>query len=442
MVNREVTSLIRREVPERILLVEMHPRAGKSEFISRWTPAWFVQEYPDRLAGVCSYNGRFARQWGRRARQSFQDAFEFHGRQIDRRRDGAAEWGCAGLPRGGMIASGVNEALTGRGLGLLVVDDPIKNSQQAQSENYRQQLHDWWQSTAFTRLDPKGVVIVVCTRWHDEDLIGYLLKKAETGEGLAVRRLRIPALCEDEEIDPLERRLGEAMCPELGWDEERLADAKRGMVPYWWNALYQQRPGQSDRAAWPDSYFGESIWAEQPAKVMHSVISIDPSKGKDQRKGDYPAVCRVSWAQNKFWVQSRIRREPAEAVCAAVVEMIEQQPVDMVYIEGNAGGHLFDVILRAELAKRHVIPPPIVTPDSSEAKEDRIDRLGPHLEQGAVRFANTADNRLLVRQLKEYPEGDYDDGPDALEHGIGALNQVALVKTMRAKQIDEIVYGR
>lgn len=442
LANYWITKLIRRQVPQRILVIDMPPRHGKSELTSHWTPTWFVQEYPDRLAGVTSYNGQFARKWGREARTSFQMAWEFHGRQIDRRRDGAAEWGSLGFRKGGMIAAGINEALTGRGLGLLIVDDPIKNASDAHSENYRNKLKDWWQSTAFTRLDKDGVAIIMQTRWHDEDLIGYLIEAARSGSGLPILHLHLPALA--EENDPLGRAPGEALAPEMGWTRERLLESKQAFSdPYWWNALYQGRPGQSGRSEWPDSYFTEDIWARLlPAKRDYNVIALDPSKGKDAKKGDYPAVVRASWAKANYWVESYIRRQPLEKIADVIVDMTLERRPDLVYIEGNGGHHLAEPLLVSAFVRRRVPPPPIVCVDSVHKKEDRIATLGPHLNNHLIRFADTRDNRLLVRMLKEFPQGDYDDGPDALEMAIRNLIQVAALKTAAAKQVEEILNGR
>jgi predicted phage terminase large subunit-like protein len=439
--NQLIVDLVYRRIEERIAVIEMPPRHGKSELVSHWTPTWFAQQFPDRLAGVASYNGRFARQWGRKARASYKDAWEFHGRQIDRRRDGAAEWGPVGFS-GGVVAAGLNEAWTGRGLGLLVVDDPIKSSKDAQSENYREGLHDWWMSTAFTRLDPTGVAVVMNTRWHEDDLIGFLLKGAKSGDGLPVARLRLPCIAEAD--DPLGRPVGAPLCPELGWDAERMALTKRGLAdPYWWNALYQQRPGQSGRNEWPDEYFTDDIWTNTiPEQTEWNVIAIDPSKGKDAKHGDYLAIVRLHWAQEKYWVKSHIRRIPVEKACEVVAEAIRKEPTSLIYIEGNGGHHLMEPLLRRVLNERRIIHPPIITVDSNQRKEERIARLGPHLGDKLFRFLDNADNRLLVRMLKEFPAGDYDDGPDALEMAVRVLIEVAALQTINSKMVEDILNGR
>lgn len=443
--NKAITQLIRRQIPQRILAIEMPPRHGKSELASHWTPTWFVQEYPDRLAGVTSYNGQFARKWGREARTSFRAAWEYHGRQVDRRRDGASEWGSEGFRKGGMIAAGVNEALTGRGLGLLVVDDPIKNASQALSENYRQSLYDWWQSTAFTRLDRDGVAIVMQTRWHEDDLIGWLVKQAQAGTGLSLARLRLQAIA--GENDPMGRKPGEALCPELGWDEERLAETKLAQGGgFWWKSLYQQIPGQMDRSEWPDEYFVDEIWAKTlPNKYQWNVVALDLSKGKDARNGDYVAMVRISWAHGKYWVESFVRRVAAEGVAATCADWIQQRRPDLIYIEGNGGQYLFEPLLRRVLDERRIIHPPIVTVDSVDMKEIRIATLGPQLAHLMYRFVDSGDNRLLVRMLKEWPIGDYDDGPDALEMATRMINRVAAINTKQAKssrEIEQLLNGR
>src|SRR5262249_56690751 len=112
----------------------------------------------------------------------------------------ASEWGLFGRA-GGMLTAGVGGPLTGRGAHLLIVDDPIKNAEQARSQTIRDNHWEWWQSTASTRIEPGGCAIIIATRWHPDDLSGRLLQAATIGEGAPVRRLRLPAIAED--ADPL-----------------------------------------------------------------------------------------------------------------------------------------------------------------------------------------------------------------------------------------------
>src|SRR5262245_22121675 len=243
---------------EPILVIEAPPRHGKSELVSRYLPAWYLGLYPSRRVLLAGYGAAFARSWGRKARGLLQE----HGRaafgvEVSREERAASEWGLCSH-EGGMLTAGVGGPLTGRGANLLIVDDPIKNAEQAVSQTIRDNHWDWWQSTASTRIEPGGCAIVIATRWHHDDLSGRLLRAAEAGEGMPVRRLRLPAIAEED--DPLGRAPGEALWPER-WPIERLERTREEKEAVWWEAMYQQRPGLGADNVWPDSYFGPHLWA-------------------------------------------------------------------------------------------------------------------------------------------------------------------------------------
>jgi predicted phage terminase large subunit-like protein len=124
---------------------------------------------------------------------------------------------------------------------LLVIDDPVKNQEEAASETIRQKHWEWWQATASTRLMPGGVAVLVMTRWNEDDLAGRLL--SEHPDEWTV--LNLPAVCETDnntsELDVLGRRPGDALCREL-YDEDALDRIRRQVGLYYWSAMYQQRP--------------------------------------------------------------------------------------------------------------------------------------------------------------------------------------------------------
>jgi predicted phage terminase large subunit-like protein len=225
--------------PYRKLAVSMPPRHGKSEMISRFTPAWFVTKYPEARVVLASYEGDFAAQWGRKARELVEEHPEL-GVKVSAASKAAALWDVAGH-RGGMSTAGVGGPVTGKGGAVLIVDDPVKNAEEAQSATMRDRAWDWWRSTLSTRGQaglPKwqnGVIIVLQTRWHEDDLLGRLLK--EEGDEWFV--LSLPAIAGDR--DPLGRLPGEALWPEK-FDAATLNEMRVSMGSYWWSSLYQQSP--------------------------------------------------------------------------------------------------------------------------------------------------------------------------------------------------------
>lgn len=236
------------------LIVTMPPRHGKSELISRFTPAWFLGRFPDRKVILASYSDQFAAQWGRAARDVLEDVGgSLFGVQVNPETRGGQQWELL-PPRerrvlrvGVMNTAGVGGGMTGKGANLMIIDDPVKNAQDAQSKVVRDAHWDWWLSTARTRLQPGAGVILVMTRWHEDDLAGRFL--ASTEEHWEI--INFPAICEAPEgapenwLDELGRKAGDALWPQM-YDIENLRATERAMGNYWFGAMYQQRPAPAE----------------------------------------------------------------------------------------------------------------------------------------------------------------------------------------------------
>lgn len=236
------------------LIVTMPPRHGKSELISRFTPAWFLGTFPDRKVILASYSDQFAAQWGRAARDVMEDVGEqLWGVQVNQETRGGAQWQLLPpkdrrvLDVGVMHTAGVGGGMTGKGAHLMIIDDPVKNAQDAQSKVIRDTHGDWWISTARTRLQPGAGVILVMTRWHEDDLAGRFLESTEENWEI----LNFPAICEapegvdDKWRDDLGRKPGEALWPDM-YDTDNLRQTERAMGQYWFGAMYQQRPAPAE----------------------------------------------------------------------------------------------------------------------------------------------------------------------------------------------------
>ncbi len=191
----EAIAAAERERSERpqILLVAVPPRHGKSTLISRFTPAWYLGTFPERRVMLASYEADFAAHWGMRAR----DLLEEHGPAlfgvgVSRAIEKCADAGTSTAAAAEWSASASAAPITGRGAHLMIIDDPVKNAEQAMSEVIRERQWDWWQATARSRLEPGALVVVLMTRWHEADLGGRLIAASESGEGDPVREIRLP----------------------------------------------------------------------------------------------------------------------------------------------------------------------------------------------------------------------------------------------------------
>lgn len=220
------------------LLITMPPRHGKSLLTSEHFPAWYLATHPDNKIILASYEADFAASWGRAARNIVTEfGSALFGIRVREDSHAGKRWEIQGH-RGGMVTAGVGGPITGKGAHLLIIDDPIKNSEEANSFVYRQRTWDWYQSTAYTRLEPNGAVVLIQTRWHDDDLAGRVLRDAKAG-GEQWEVLNLPAIAEHNDL--LGRDSGQALWPGR-YDAERLAAIRRSVGEYFWAALYQQRP--------------------------------------------------------------------------------------------------------------------------------------------------------------------------------------------------------
>lgn len=217
------------------LIVTMPPRMGKSELISRYLPAWYLGTFPDRQVILVSFGKELAEGHGEAARELLTE-FGPPVFGVSVKGTAKASWGIKGR-KGVMLSRSLRGQLTGSGAHLLLIDDPIKDEADAQSELKRERLWTWWEATASTRLqimgDVRSAVIVVQTRWHENDLAGRL--KA-TGRW---ETLNLPLFAEAD--DPLGRAEGETLCPEV-LTQEQSQEIKDEKSSYYFSALYQQRP--------------------------------------------------------------------------------------------------------------------------------------------------------------------------------------------------------
>lgn len=418
--DRTLVDLAQRKIQR--LMVMMPPRHGKSVLISQFFPAWYLGTHPEQRVILASYEAHFAASWGRQAR----DVLAEHGAEhfgVALRRDSAAvnRWDLADHP-GGMITAGVGGPITGRGANLLIVDDPVKNAEQALSETYRNKAWEWWTSTAFTRLEPDAIVVVVQTRWHEDDLAGRILRE-QAGENWHV--LCLPAIA--EQTDPIGRRPGEALWPQR-FSRARLEEIRQSLPAYWWQALYQQTPSQHQSVLWPPEYFsGDDLWFDQwPDDLLLRVIALDPSKGGGAKHSDYSAYVLLGvQAGGDVWVEADLSntRPPSQMVAEGVAHYQRFRP-HTFRVEGNAWQELLHTLFVEALQRQGIMHAPVTAMHNHVKKQLRIERLDSLLRARQVHFRRTSGTELLVRQLKDFPVGKHDDGPDALEMAVHAAQEL------------------
>ena len=277
-----------------------------------------------------------------------------------------------------MTTAGVGGPITGRGAHLLIVDDPIKNDEEARSSTHRQKQWDWWQSTASTRMRPGGLFVVVQTRWHRDDLAGRILREAKTN-GQRWREVLLPALAEDR--DPLGRAPGEPLWPEV-YTHEHLLRVKSSRTNYYWRALYQQDPLAEGSTEWPESFFGPSIWFDEwPEKWWCRAMALDPSKGRDARFGDFSAFAMLQYqTDGTCYVDADLLVRNVSVIAETALELCRWFQPDGFAVEVNQFQELLATeINRLAIERRAYIP--LYTMDNHVPKIVRIRRLTSLLAQ-------------------------------------------------------------
>ena len=391
------------------LLVMMPPRHGKSELISYYTPAWFLNEFPDKRVILASYEADFAANWGRRVRNLIQDNTESLRVRVSPDSAAANRWNTTA--GGAMFTAGAGGPVTGRGGELIVIDDPVKNAEEAQSQSRRSAIMEWFNSTLYTRLEPGGSLIVVMTRWHQDDLVGRLLLEMEQG-GEQWDVIKFPAIAET--ADELGRVPGEALWPER-YDESALERIKTRNL-YWWSALYQQTPILSEGAFFNRQNF--EVVEAMPAGLtwvrFWDMAATDPKRGGDP---DYlaGALCAID-SDTNLWVKDIVHFRGGPADVEKVI--VQTAKTDGKYVEiffeeepGSAGKALIDNYKRTILKDYSV---KVLRSGSRGSKVALATPLAAQADAGNVKLLNRHWVKPFLDECEAFPYGTHDDMVDAV----------------------------
>lgn len=268
----------------RRLMIFMPPRHTKSEMVTVRYSAYRLEKNPKMNIILGSYNQKLANRFSRKIKRIAQTRLAM---SADRK--AVEEWETA--IGGGVRAVGVGAGVTGFGADLIMVDDPVKSREEAESEAYRAKVWDWFNDDLYTRLEPGGAIVLIMTRWHEDDLAGRLLKQMEDGEGEKWEVVSLPALAEDD--DPLGREEGEALCP-ARYDREKLLRVQKQLGSYSFAALYQQRPTPLEGGLFKRSWFGEDKILDRAPEGLRWARGYDLAVST-KTSADYTASFRCAF---------------------------------------------------------------------------------------------------------------------------------------------------
>lgn len=412
------------------VIITLPPRHGKSRMVSEEFPAWVLGKHPDLSVIVCSYSAQLAFDFSRRARNRLADqGNELFGAKVSRDSGAVERWAVQGHPMGGFVAAGVGGPITGRGAHIGIIDDPFKNWQEAASPTVRDSVWEWYKSTFRTRLAPGGAIIIIMTRWHEDDLVGRLLKAEKEG-GEKWKVINLPAVAEDDDL--MGRQPGEALWPAM-FPLAELDATKLAVGSYLWNALYQQRPRPDAGAVFKREHFryydmDEGLIGLRRESGVYNRFAMsdcwpfqtfDPS-GSSKETADFCAL-------GTFLVTPlgdiclhdviRIRSESADQL-TLIREAYARHRPQIVGIESKAMGlTLFQLVRNMGL--------PVV---ELKAEFDKVVRSRPviaRMEAGKVFFREGApwlDD--LEEELLFFPKGAHDDQVDMLSYAAILLGQL------------------
>jgi predicted phage terminase large subunit-like protein len=311
-----------------------------------------------------------------------------------------------------MISRGVGSGIAGNDCNLLLIDDPIKNSAEADSLTMRDNLWEEWLSVYKGRLAPNAKVIIITTRWHMDDIVGRILQTEHN-----VKYINFPVECL-EESDILGRKKGDALFPELGKDNKWLADFR---------ISYQNEQGSR---AWTTSFLGQPTnvdgnifkrrWFNKytgHVQTAYKAISIDASF-KGDKDNDFVSIQVWGKIDQKYYLLDRYKARMGFVDTIAVVNRIIARHMDynVIYVEDKANGSaIVDVLHRRY---QGVIP---VNPEGG--KVARAYAVQPLFESGCVHIRQDID-KDFEDEMCNFPEGVNDDDVDACTQALNRLREI------------------
>lgn len=394
------------------LMLQMPPRHGKSLLASIYFAAWVLGLHPEFEIISSSYSGSLATGFSKKVRGLLRDPMYnvlFPDAKLDPDNQNAEGW--MTTKGGGYIPAGVGGAITGKGAHILIIDDPVKNSEEAESETSRENNKDWYASTAYTRLAPGGGVLVIQTRWHDDDLSGWLESQMRKGEGDEWEIIRYPAIALNDEKY---RRKGDAL-HEARYPIKALKRIRRAVGQRVWNALYQQNPTPDD-----GEYFKREQVKYYPYGKYPELLQIwaawDFAIGKNETN-DYTVGVVIGLDEDgNFWLLDvRRGRWGSDEIINEMIDVQRtwhpiSQGAEQGQIQMSIGPFLDKRIDEEKLWEFHLEP----LKTGRRDKPARARTLQGMMQALRVKFplgAPWIDD--LVNEMLRFPNGKHDDQVDA-----------------------------
>lgn len=404
------------------LIITFPPRHGKSELSSKRFPAWYIGRDPYRYVAVATYNQTFAEDFGKAVRATMLSPGYrqiFPGTNL---RTGSKASDRLETEEGGALYFiGRGGTITGRGADLIIIDDPIKNSEEARSQLVRDQLWEWFQNDIKSRfMTDMGAMIIIQTRWHEDDLVGRLTDPTnphyDALEAENWKIIDIPAIARDDDV--LGRAAGEPLWPErFGLDY--LENFKRAN-PKGFSALYQQRPTPEDGDFFTADMIKTYKAGDLPDRLRIYAASDHAVGVKQENDCTCMLVVGVDdrgciWLLDCWW-----RRAKTDVVVEQMITMMDRWKPLRWWAESGHISKSIGPFLMKRMAERRVYCH-ISEQVPSKDKSTRAQSIQGRMSMGFVRFPMFEGWFEDAKQeLLKFPEGRHDDFVDTLAHiGLG-----------------------
>jgi len=405
------------------LIISMPPRHGKSELVSRRLPAYIFGRFPDKSIISCSYAADLASRMNRDVQRIidtpayaklFPDTrlsdISFKAQTSYLRNSDMFE---IVNHRGVYRSAGVGGGITGMGCDIGIIDDPVKNREEALSSTYRDKVWEWYTSTFYTRLEKNAQILITMTRWHEDDLVGRIL----ANDGEEWTQLVLPALSTDS-IAPYDQRTASDVPLWTGkYDAASLASIRTVLGMYQWEALYQQHPTPEGGGMWKFDDI-ENNRVQYVPDLTRIIVGVDPAVTSGSSSDETGIVVAGIASDGQIYVlaDNSLKGTPAEW-CSRVVSTYHDHKADRVVAEVNNGGEIIESMLRN--IDRNI---PYEAVRASRGKQIRAEPIAALYEQGRVHHVGRFP-RLEEQMCNWIPGEKSPDRMDALVWAISHLSE-------------------
>lgn len=381
-------------------------------------PAWYLGRHPEKEIITSSYSAELAQDFGYKTRnlvatQEYEELF-----QTKLRDDSKSKSKWLTKEGGGYTAVGVGGAITGRGADVLIIDDPVKNREEAESKVVRDKIWNWYTSTAYTRLEKDAAVILIMTRWHMDDLAGRLLTAQDSG-GDKWEVVKFPAIATEDE----QYRLAESPLWAEKYTLSNLQAIKKTVGTYDWSSLYQQEPILSETQEFKPKFYQYRTLEQVRALDTTNYLTIDTAISQKDSADNNGYCLNFIDKENKWNIKAWKAKESPTQLIENLFSLQENFNLVSIGIEETIYLQVVKPFLDEEMRKRNKFLSITPLKHNQTQKETRIRAIIPRYESFSV-FHIEGHCDDLEDEQAQFPKGVHDDVLDAEAYQIQNMRPV------------------